>query len=147
MNLKERLLHLSHVSGIDRMMGRTTLIAKAAKELGGMVIAHTHEDAKRIERTHGVTARSMDLNLFGFSGPMFFDHHAVERLFVRAANRIHDLEQEIDKREEQRVRDAESMAKLADEIGRLQKLNANMEAAAMVLHNRLKAIKQEDTGK
>lgn len=94
MNLKNRLLHLAHLSTQDRQTGRTTLVARAAKELDGIVIAHNHDDAKRIERQYGVTARSMDMNLFGFNGPFFIDHHAVERLFVRAAEKIQDLENE-----------------------------------------------------
>lgn len=143
MNLKERLIHLAHVSGIDRQMGRTTLIARAAKEIGGMIIARDFNSAQYIEREHGVTARSMDLNLMGFSGPVLFDHYAVEQMFLRAAHKIGDLEieikerdklltvdtetitllkRDIEQRELQRKRDAESMAVLSEEIGRLQKL-------------------------
>lgn len=147
MNLAARLIHLAHVSGVDRMLGRTTLIAKAAKELGGMVIAHNHAHAQQIERQHGVPARSMDINLFGFNGPFFFDHYAIEKILLRAAHKIHDLEQEIAKHDEQRRRDAASMEKLALEIGRLQKLNAGLEEAIGKIRTARIKAKQEGAGK
>lgn len=92
MNIKKRLLHLANLSAKDRQTGRTTLTARAAKEVGGIVLARTHDEAKFIERTHNVTARSMEINLDGYSGPFFIDHHAVESLLVSAATKIENLE-------------------------------------------------------
>lgn len=95
MNLKKRLEHLSHISMKDRAMGRTTMIAKAAEATGGMVLARTHDQAKWIEREFGVPARSIEMNLEGFSGPFFFDHHAIEGLLLNAANKIEELEKKV----------------------------------------------------
>jgi hypothetical protein len=96
MNIKGRLEHIAHISMKDRAMGRTTMIAKAAEATGGIVIARTHDQAKWIERTYKVPARSMELNLDGFSGPFFLDHHATEALLLKAANKIEEVEKERD---------------------------------------------------
>lgn len=96
MNLKYRLLHLVNFSSRDRRTGRTTLIAKAAKEVGGIVLAATHRHAKDIERTYGVPSKSYQLNLEGFSGPVFFDHFAIESILVRAHDKIESKEKEIE---------------------------------------------------
>lgn len=94
MNLKSRLQHIAFKSMKDRMMGRTTLIARAAKELGGIVLAHNFSGAKQIEHAHAVTARSMEINLDGFSGPFFLDHHATDIMLLRAADKIEELEKQ-----------------------------------------------------
>lgn len=73
-------------------MGRTTLTAKAAKELGGIVIANIHSEARQITKVHGVIAKSMEMNLEGYAGPFLFDHHAIEQLLLKAANKIESLE-------------------------------------------------------
>ena len=94
MNIKDRLIHLATVLVKDRMLGRTTLNAKMAKESGGMVIAADFKEAKRIEEVHGVPTRSMETNLEGYSAPFYMDHHATSRMFIKAATKIENLENE-----------------------------------------------------
>lgn len=94
MNLKDRLRHLAAKSSETRMYGKTTLLAKVAKELGGMILGANHTHARLLSRTFGVPAKSVDLNLEGFSGPFIFDHFALESLFERAADKIEALEKE-----------------------------------------------------
>jgi hypothetical protein len=92
MNIKNRLRHLAQLSAKDRATGRSTMTARAAKELDGIVIANTHSEARQIAKTHGVAAKSYEMNLDGFMGPFFFDHHAIETLLTKAANKIEALE-------------------------------------------------------
>lgn len=99
MNIKKRLEHIAHLLVKDRAMGQTTMIAKAAQATGGMVLARTHDHAKQIERTHGVTSRSMEVNLEGYSGPFFLDHYATSGLLLSAARKIEELEKKIEKLE------------------------------------------------
>lgn len=96
MNLKSRLRHLAEVSEKDRRLGRTSEIARIARENSGVVLAADFEQARNIQRAHGVTSKSVDVNLEGLMGPFFFDHHATERLLKRAADRIEELESERD---------------------------------------------------
>jgi len=95
MNLKKRLEHIANLSAKDRETGRTTMIAKAAEATGGMVITRSLDEAKRIEREFKVPARSMEINLEGFSGPFFLDHRATEILLLRAADKIDELEKKL----------------------------------------------------
>lgn len=95
MNIKGRLEHLAHLSMRDRQTGRSTMFAKVAEETGGIVITHNHEHAKYIEKNFKVPARSMEINLEGFSGPFILDHHATEVMFLKAANKIESLENEV----------------------------------------------------
>ncbi len=95
MNIKKRLRHLAQKSAQDRAMGRTTVIARAAKEIGATVIARNVQAIKYIEG-HGVVARSMETNLEGLIGPFLFDHSAVEGLLEMAANKIEELEKQIE---------------------------------------------------
>lgn len=97
MNVKDRLLHIVEMHQRDRQVGRSTYNAKLTKENGGVVLAHNHDHAKFIERTFGVTARSVEMNLHGFSGPFFIDHFAVDKLLISAARKIESLEQENEK--------------------------------------------------
>lgn len=97
MNLKNRLLHLAQASGMARQFGKTTAICKAAKEIDAIVLTATHLEAKHLERKFDVKAKSVELNLYGFSGPFLFDNHAIEKLFVSASNKIQTLEDEIEK--------------------------------------------------
>ena len=92
MNIKNRLRHLADLSAKDRGMGRTTLSARAAKEIGGIVIANSHSEARQITKSHGVLAKSYEMNLEGYSGPFILDHHTVETLLRKAANKIESLE-------------------------------------------------------
>lgn len=88
MNISKRLRHLAYLDVKDRQLGRTTAIAKAAKENGGIVIGHNFDFVKYIERTHKVPAKSIEMNLEGFHGPFFLDHHAVNTMFLKAADKI-----------------------------------------------------------
>lgn len=92
MNIKNRLRHLAQISAKDRATGRTTMNARAAKELDGIVLANSHSEARYIAKQHGVVAKSIEMNLEGFAGPFFFDHHTVETLLTKAANKIEALE-------------------------------------------------------
>lgn len=94
MNLKERLRHLSQIGSSTRNYGKTEAIAKAAKDTGGIVIAHNFEMARYITKAFNVTSKAMSVNLLGFSGPFFFDHHAISILLDRAARKIEMLEHE-----------------------------------------------------
>lgn len=95
MNLKKRLEHIAHMSGKDRHTGKTMMIARAAEQTGGIVIARSMDEAKWIEKIYRIPSRSMDINLEGFNGPFFLDHHATEGLLFSAANKINVLEKEI----------------------------------------------------
>jgi hypothetical protein len=94
MNIKNKLNHISIALGSARRMGKTTLIAKACKDLDGIMLGANHQHAKMLEYEHGVTAKSIDMNLQGFRGPFFIDHYAMERLLQRAVSKIEALEEE-----------------------------------------------------
>ena len=95
MNIKGRLVSLAMASNASRKAGKTTMIARAAKETGGTVLAANFEEARYIEKTFDVPARSVEINLEGFSGPFYFDNHAIEVLLLKAARKIEVLEGEI----------------------------------------------------
>lgn len=107
MNLKKRLRHLAIKSGKLRQYGKTTLVAKACKELQGVLIAASKEEAKDFERKFNVVSKSYDVNLEGLEGPFLFDHHAIEKILEKAYNKIDFLEQEI-KTKEERIANLES---------------------------------------
>lgn len=89
MNLIDRLRHLSEkLSYSDRQTGRTTLLAKAAKNLNGVLLCHDFEFAKAVGHEHDVVTKSTEVNLHGLMGPFFIDHHAVANLFDRAASEL-----------------------------------------------------------
>lgn len=95
MNIKNRLRHLAHTMSKDRATGRTLRLMKADKDIGAIFITHNHESALNAQRTDkGLIARSMETNLEGYSGPFIIDHFAVESMFVKAANKIEELEEE-----------------------------------------------------
>lgn len=97
MNLKTRLESIAHLLTKDRMVGYTTLAAKAAKELGATMIAHNFAHARQIERNYGVPAKSVDMNLTGRNDFFIIDHFAVSTLLNRAASKIDELEKENEK--------------------------------------------------
>ena len=92
MNLRKRLEHIAHMLGSARRYGKTTVTAKACKELDGVLLCASHEHATRVKREHGVTTASIDKELNGIRGPFFIDHYALERLLHRASNKIKELE-------------------------------------------------------
>ena len=96
MNLKKRLRHLAQKSGELRRFGTTTMLAKVCNELQGTMIGANHEHARELQHTHKVVAKSYDVNLSGHSGPFIFDHFAIEQIFLRAADKIASLEDEIE---------------------------------------------------
>ena len=113
MNLKNRLLHLAHKLDEDRQTGKTTMLAKAAKETNGILLAHNFDFAKHLERNYGIVSKSVEINLEGFFGPFFIDNHAVSRLFHSAASKIETLEARLEKAEkllERVALDADSYA-------------------------------------
>ena len=98
MKLSKRLRHLADkLTNEDRGMGKTSLIAKAAKDLNGVILCHNFEFAKTVGHEHDVVAKSIEVNLDtkDLMGPYFIDHHAVAVLFEKAANRIEELEAQI----------------------------------------------------
>lgn len=96
MNIKNRLRHISHAVNLGRRYGKTTLIARAAKELDGIVLSANFREAKRIEHAHQVTSKSYETNLSGLNGPFFIDHDALSQLLEKAALKIEALEKEIE---------------------------------------------------
>lgn len=94
MNLKSRLMHLSDKSSQLRQYGKTSAIAKVCLELQGVMIAASHDEARDLHRKFGVVAKSYEINLDDLSGPFFFDHHALEVVLTKAANKIAILEHE-----------------------------------------------------
>lgn len=100
MNIKNRLRHIAEASAHGRRLGKTTVIAKAAKELDGLLLGANHKHALDLKHDHGIEARSMEMNLHGFRGPFFLDHYALETLLFKAANKIETLEEKIKELEE-----------------------------------------------
>lgn len=96
MNLKGRLDHIAHLLGSTRRYGKTTLAARACKELDGVYLCANYAQAKLVKREHGVHAESIEKNLSGFRGPFFIDHFAVENLLCRAAQKLDDSDKKID---------------------------------------------------
>lgn len=94
MNLRSRLESVALLLSKDRMVGYTTLAAKAAKELGATMLAHNFAHARQIERSYGVKAKSIDQNLMGTNDFYIIDHYAVATLLNRAATKIANLEKE-----------------------------------------------------
>lgn len=96
MNIKKRLEHLAAKLVEVRHTGSTRATAKAAFETGGVVLGANIDHANRIRDLDGldVTARSMETNLDGLRGPFFMDHYAISQMFIKAANKIEELEKE-----------------------------------------------------
>lgn len=94
MNIKNRLSHLAQISSRDRGLGKTTMLAKMTKEMGGIFLTHTTQQATEMKRQFGVDARSMEVNLHGLMGPFIFDHYAIEVLLMKAHNKIQSVEEE-----------------------------------------------------
>lgn len=95
MNLKKRLRHIADVLNLPRAYGKTTLLSKITKELDGVLLVHNTDEVTRLRRLN-VTAKSMDTNLDGLSGPFFLDNQAASRLLVRAAEKIEAQDIEIE---------------------------------------------------
>lgn len=95
MNVKSRLRHLAEASKMGRRIGKTTGIATVCKAMDGLMLGANHSHAKMLEHEYGVNARSMKMDLHGFSGPFFFDHYALECLLEQAADKIESLEEEL----------------------------------------------------
>lgn len=97
MNIRDRLIHLAHkVSLNDRQTGRTTLLAKACKDMNGVYICHNFEFAKKVKHDHtGLVTKSMEVNLDGLMGPFIMDHAAVGEMFLKAASSISQKEMKI----------------------------------------------------
>jgi hypothetical protein len=95
MNVAKRLRHLAEISGKDRRLGKTTLIAKAAKELDGILLTNSFSQATLFEENFGVVSKCVYQNLDLYNGPFFFDHCAVELLLLQAAKKIEDVEKEL----------------------------------------------------
>lgn len=96
MNIKKRLRHLAEYTGRERQFGRTTLLARLVKETNGVLLTHNTDFATQLQRKFGITAKSMEVNLEGLTGPFFFDHFALETMLLKAANKIEELERQIE---------------------------------------------------
>jgi peptidoglycan hydrolase CwlO-like protein len=96
MNLKGQLEHIAHFLGATRRYGKTTLTARACKDVDGVYLCANHAQARLVKREHGVHAESIEKNLQGYRGPFFIDHFAVESLLSRAAKKIDDSDKKID---------------------------------------------------
>jgi hypothetical protein len=96
MNLKKRLLHIAQKLDESRQYGKTTLLAKITKELGGILLVHNFDEARLLERKHDIVVKSIDVGLDGLTGPFFLDNHGASVLLTRAANKIEALEKEIE---------------------------------------------------
>jgi len=103
MNLKKRLTHIAHKLDQDVKSGKTTMLAKVVKDTQGILLTDSTEEASRLQRTHGITAKSIDINLDGFSGPFFLDSHAAYKLLTRAVSKIETLEKELEQYKMQQV--------------------------------------------
>jgi hypothetical protein len=122
MNLKKRLEHIAGALDFNRRYGKTSLIAKACRDLNGIMLAATFDQAKNIARSHDVEAKSIEMNLDGYRGPFFIDHHAASVLLQKAANKISELEREIDELK------SEGMVKsLEEEVAMLKFENERLE--------------------
>lgn len=121
MNLKKKLKHLAQKAMSTKNYGKSDSIVKACKDLDGVFIAATPEEAKLTEKHHGVKSYHIDKNLEGIRGPFFFDHKAITKLLNRAADKISALEEqaafyEIVKEENDRLKeDLAEIRKVTDE--------------------------------
>lgn len=95
MNLKSRLRHLAEKLGEPRQYGKTTLLAKAAKEIDAVLLVYKPDEATHIQRHHNIVSKTVDINLTDLAGPFLIDNHAVSRMFIRAADQIDTLETEV----------------------------------------------------
>lgn len=94
MNLRSRLEHIAQMLDAGRGFGKTTMMAKACKDLDGIYLCNSHAEAKKVKHEHQVPTESIDKNLHGYIGPFFIDHHATAQLLHRAASKIKELEEE-----------------------------------------------------
>lgn len=94
MNVKGRLEHIAIALGAGRRLGKTTLIAKACKDLDGVLLGANVEHAKHLERQYQLKCKSIKTNLQGIRGPFFIDHYATEELLYSAVRKIEELERE-----------------------------------------------------
>lgn len=97
MNIKKRLQHISIALNSARQYGKTTVMAKATKELGGILLCANFDDAKRIKHAHNVETKSYETNLDGINGPFFIDNYAISLLLESAVRKIDSLEKELEK--------------------------------------------------
>ena len=95
MNVKKRLQHVAQALGFCRQVGKSTLVAKACKDLDGILLCADSHQANQMKHQHGVNTASVQVNLQGYTGPFFIDHYAVEQLLYSAARKIEDLEREL----------------------------------------------------
>jgi hypothetical protein len=82
-------------SHIARQVGKTTAICEAAKKINATVVAGSSDDAKRIEREHGVKSVSYAIDkskMLGRRGPILFDTYAVSRICEDYERRLIKLE-------------------------------------------------------
>lgn len=92
MNVKKRLEHVATALGAARRVGKSTLVARACKDLDGVLLCANNEQATLLKHQHGVNTRSVQTNLQGIMGPFFIDHYATEQLLNSGARKIEELE-------------------------------------------------------
>lgn len=130
MNVVKRLRHLAGKSSSDRQLGKSTLIAKAAKELNGIFLVHDFKLTKIFEKSYGVVTRCAFENLEGYNGPFFFDHLVVETLFLQAASKIESAEQELESSKE---RIAFLEKELAASASKIEKIESDLFSTTSLL--------------
>lgn len=88
----KKLQDFAIVSMSGRQLGKTTLLAKAAKELGGVFVCHNKVQARQVSKEHQVRTMTLDDEPRGLQGPVIFDHYALEFMLFKAGSTIEDLE-------------------------------------------------------
>ena len=82
---------------VARGTGKTTALARLAKDSEGVLLVHDARTAQDLRLREGVKAVALwpTENLRGMLGPFFIDHTALERLLHSAAAVIKSQEEEI----------------------------------------------------
>lgn len=75
-----------------RMTGRTHVLAEATKRLKGTLVCHSAEFAKRVHQMHGVKTATINADLRGETGVLFYDHLVVQQLEAKAFRLQQQLE-------------------------------------------------------
>jgi len=123
MNIAKRLRHLSEKLDGNRAYGKTTMLAKAAQELGAILLVASTGEATHLQRKfRGLTSKTFEINLEGFTGPFMIDNHAASVMFLKAADKIDALELEVQQLREKLGLPTNIKEKDAKESGSLQNI-------------------------
>jgi hypothetical protein len=83
---------LSHISMSGRQSGKTTAMAKAAKEIGAILLCHNDQEAKRVAKEFGCKTKAITARLRGLDSPFLVDTHAVGQYAYEMERRVQALE-------------------------------------------------------